>query len=692
MLMSLLKSINKSKKIAHLKPKTTIIKIVPNGYGNSQNPLSISQRKEKVNKYLSELNKEDFIDRVKKSKIDITKSTELFSHKKTKEPSVDLSMPVSFRDGPMIFTTESADIQIEQDKKYSSSLNNGININKSINLENVEIEIDKSSKNLLKSKKPKKGKYNHRYSSMSSSLNESATSSPTKPKGEDTHNVNTITFVDIANDDEDGDHVNIIEEKDEFISEIKTLLKSIKDDYSNYDTIKASIITLVGKDYLNQQKFADVIFNESLNDNRNIKVYARLCKDVDKNIVNKKEKTKSELRVQLIDKCKRYFRNENSTIDNDIYTKAINNVDLIAELISAQMISKKVGVQCINYLFDQYSKIDQNDKEKEQQRKLILDKLLTLLDKFGTCVLYYQRSRIRSNELSQFEDDINNDISKLNALINSPDTVPSELYDKILQVIDKAKCGWAPSNEEAELYESVNQINTQGSVNSLNSNSLTESVNSNVILTTSSFGGSIQHSTTIESISDNTIVNGIYNDMNRFKKHISSNKKNTEHNYSWKYIDKLIMKDKIPFAEIIVAYIEAATSYLNNNNDKHFSDTYFRVILEYYNQYFSQDDCDAIVSTVTEQLKNLYNDSIENYYLNDIWTCVMFYLMDNRIFFTKNFNAFRGDSKENIKCIIGLMLDIAMYSQEKKKVILKEVKNSYLVRDNKDIMDSLYHI
>ena len=183
----------------------------------------------------------------------------------------------------------------------------------------------------------------------------------------------------------------------------------------------------------------------------------------------------------MIDKCKRYFRNENSTIDNDIYTKAINNVDLIAELISAQMISKKVGVQCINNLFDQYSKIDPNDKEKEQQRKLILDKLLTLLDKFGTCVLYYQRSRIRSNELSQFEDDINNDISKLNALINSPDTVPSELYDKILQVIDKAKCGWAPSNEEAELYESVNQINTQGSVNSLNSNSLTESVNSNVI-------------------------------------------------------------------------------------------------------------------------------------------------------------------------------------------------------------------
>ena len=156
--MSLLKSISKSKKIVHLKPKTTIIKIVPNGYGNSRNPLSISQRREKVNKYLSELNKEDFIDSVKKSKIDITKSTELFSHKKTKEPSVDLSMPVSFRDGPMIFTTESADIQIEQDKKYSSSLNNGININKSINLENVEIEIDKSSKNILKSKKPKKGK------------------------------------------------------------------------------------------------------------------------------------------------------------------------------------------------------------------------------------------------------------------------------------------------------------------------------------------------------------------------------------------------------------------------------------------------------------------------------------------------------------------------------------------------------
>ena len=131
MLMSLLKSISKSKKIVHLKPKTTIIKIVPNGYSNMHNSLSISQRKEKVNKYLSELNKEDFIDRIKKSKIDITKSTELFSHKKIKEPSVDLSTPISFRDGPMIFTTESEDIQIEQDKKFTFPINNGININKS---------------------------------------------------------------------------------------------------------------------------------------------------------------------------------------------------------------------------------------------------------------------------------------------------------------------------------------------------------------------------------------------------------------------------------------------------------------------------------------------------------------------------------------------------------------------------------
>ena len=298
--MSLLRALVTLKKPRNLKDTCTVLKIKPNGYNSKF--LTKSQKEERIKKYLSEIGKDKFIDLIKKSKIDII---EWKNRPIVKEEKKEITIV----EGPAIFSKDDGVVQVEIDKK-------GIldDVNSKINLENVEIEQEK--KVILKSI-PKRGKINKKEKEMIS------------PK----------------------DNI-IIEES--FIIAVQNFLNSITNSYENS---KNGLIDIIGKDIPKQEKYADIVFDYALNNGPTIPLYAKVCRDIDRTLVPKKEKTKSAMRVKLIDKCKKYFRNEpkEEIITKLIYTHVINNVNFIAELISSQMISKKVGVQCINNLFEKYT-------------------------------------------------------------------------------------------------------------------------------------------------------------------------------------------------------------------------------------------------------------------------------------------------------------------------------------------------
>ena len=611
--MSLLRALVTLKKPRNLKDTCTVLKIKPNGYNSKF--LTKSQKEERRKKYLSEIGKDKFIDLIKKSKIDII---EWKNRPIVKEEKKEITIV----EGPAIFSKDDGVVQVEIDKK-------GIldDVNSKINLENVEIEQEK--KVILKSI-PKRGKINKKEKEMIS------------PK----------------------DNI-IIEES--FIIAVQNFLNSITNSYENS---KNGLIDIIGKDIPKQEKYVDIVFDYALNNGPTIPLYAKVCRDIDRTLVSKKEKTKSAMRVKLIDKCKKYFRNEpkEEIITKLIYTHVINNVNFIAELISSQMISKKVGVQCINNLFEKYTATISNES-KFTLCLLYIDSIVTLLDKFCTCVLYYQRSRIRKDDLEKFEKDINELVEHLTKIDSSKCT--NEIKAKMQNIINKSQTGWAASPDEAQQYEALNTLTSVSSA-SQNGHSRVQTISSN----------------STEPISENKSINAIYNDILKLKKHMTSNNKNTANNYSWKYIDKAIMKDKIFFSDILSSYIDAAIIYRNNNSDKFYSEEYIRVIIEYYNHYFSQKECERIVSTVINRVRSIYEESIDNFFIGEIMTCVIYNLMESQIFFMRDFDSLMDEKKETIRCIIGLMVDIAMYNKEKKDKLIKEVKYSKIAKMNRDIMIS----
>ena len=524
---------------------------------------------------------------------------------------------------------------------------------------------------------------------------------------------------------------------------------------SNYNEIKNSLLAIITKENEKQEKFVDIVFSKAITEPNYNRLYAKLCKDIDKNLVNKKEKTKSHMRIKLIDKCKKNFRAEFKNNKRIM----VGNVAFIAELIKVQMISKKVGVQCINNLIDKF--LNQLTPEHPLS-DVYLECIITLTEKYGSCILYNQRNRIRNDDLTKFENDIDDIVKILNTIAEKKEekNIPSFLYYRLINLIDKANNGWKPTSAEKfeeELKHIVdtptqsadthnnnntntndNNINTSNTNNNLNNSSSNNvlsnsqnipsstfvpidinssynanndnNTNSNNNLSSSAVFSQTfpQHHTTNTNNSNNhnsmfsstgnsfhssqqshpaKFTTSIYLDLINFEKHFFPNKGNRI-NYDWNTIEKLRHKEKAKMYDIIFSYVEAMNKYLNNNHDQYSGERYIGIIFEYYSRYLTQTECDSIVEKVNEKLKHLSTEMNTMNHTLDIWTCVMYYLMENKIYFMKNFNYFCKDTKDNIKCILTLMINIANYNNANKNIYLKEARATKIMKNNKELLDS----
>ena len=501
---------------------------------------------------------------------------------------------------------------------------------------------------------------------------------------------------------------------------------------SNYSEIKNNLLAIITKENEKQEKFVDIVFSKAITEPNYNRLYAKLCKDIDKNLVNKKEKTKSHMRIKLIDKCKKNFRAEFKNNKRIM----VGNVAFIAELIKVQMISKKVGVQCINNLIDKF--LNQLTPEHPLS-DVYLECIITLTEKYGSCILYNQRNRIRNDDLTKFENDIDDIIKILNTIAEKKEekNIPSFLYYRLINLIDKANSGWKPTSAEkfeeeikhivdAPIQSTDNNDNTNNTNDNNNNNLLSNSQNipastfipldinntSNNNLSSSAVFSQTypQHHTTINNNSSNNnnhmynstgnsfhssqhsqskFTNAIYLDLLNFEKHFFLNKSNRI-NYDWNTIEKLRHKDKARMYDIILSYVEAMHKYLSNNHDQYSGERYIGIIFEYYSRYLTQTECDSIVEKVNEKLKTLSTEMNSMNYALDIWTCVLYYLMESKIFFMKNFNYFIKDSRDNIKCILTLMLSVANYSNANKSTYLKEARATKIMKNNKDLLDTYW--
>jgi hypothetical protein len=224
----------------------------------------------------------------------------------------------------------------------------------------------------------------------------------------------------------------------------------------------------------NQETFIEVLFKKAVTEKSFVVIYAKLCKEIDKELTPKEDKNLSNsigtkkgpaktslFRTKLLEKCKNVFRNDQEEISlyaniTDPQEKVqrqkaflLGNVNFIAEMIINKILSKKVVNQCINNLFGRVEKyVNENDFMKH----VCLEGIVIITDKFGTLVNRTD-TKIKQEDQTKFNEDIDNYLARLNDLQDNDSNLPGHIRFKIINLIEKKNKDW-----EETLVESNRKI------------------------------------------------------------------------------------------------------------------------------------------------------------------------------------------------------------------------------------------
>ena len=520
---------------------------------------------------------------------------------------------------------------------------------------------------------------------------------------------------------------NIFSNKNnEIASDITEILNKITP--KNYQIMKIELIPkIITKNENNEDLFVNILYPFAINQKNNQTMYAKLCKDIDK-FYNKKEKSKSIIRNQLMKLCKFNFKKIKTCLEN--INLILNDINFIGELINVQMVSKKVGLQCLNHLVNKFKIYNSDEKyfEQKNDKYLYLYSLIQLLNLFGSCI-FYQKEKIRQDELTMFENEISNHIKLLKEiLIDEKNTdMPNSIKFYLEKLIEKSENNWKLSVKEeykfkllSGIYEN-NENNNSSIVNTIkkidkfnnkfnNTNekkinlnefklkygspikniNLTSIVNTSKSLSNKKKRKNIMNkiftNSNIKVVTENKTSNTaliIQKNLELFKIHVDKFKTGENFN-DWAKIDELFLDKKNEISEVIVELVCACEIFLDNKeNNKHYIDIYIKIVFEYYFNYLDDKDFDNMVNRVLLEISNL---KIEEKCKFDVWVIALFYLMENKILEMKDFNCFiKGYSKDIKKKVMILMNEICCYNRDKKYYYFKEFKNSKFALNNKSI-------
>ena len=215
---------------------------------------------------------------------------------------------------------------------------------------------------------------------------------------------------------------------------------------NNYFTVKNKILKLILDNNNISIEFVNILYLISINQIKYQPLYSKLFKDIDK-FYHKKDKSKSIIRTHLMKLCKSNFKKIKVRLEN--IKNITNDINFIGELINTQMVSKKVGLQCLTHLFNKFQKYNEEKSfiNKVEEKYMYLENIINLMNKFGTCIYFYQKERIRDNDLVYFENEIDKNIEILKKILNNINNkdMPTETKIKLLNLIKKSENKWNPT-------------------------------------------------------------------------------------------------------------------------------------------------------------------------------------------------------------------------------------------------------
>ena len=441
----------------------------------------------------------------------------------------------------------------------------------------------------------------------------------------------------------------------------------------NYEQTKKLIFDKIKDNVEYQIKLLDVLFQKAVHEKAFVIIYAKLCKELDKELPQKvdkgptQKKATSIMRSKLLDKCREIFKIENNEkIDEYVKVKdpdereikvkkfILGNVNFIGELINIQLLSKKIVFQCIDNLFKRFEKEEGDDK----LRLINLEAIVILTDKFGT-LINKQKTKIKPEDLKDFTSKVDNIMAKLDT-VQKEANLPGYIKYKIINLIEKKKAGWEETQFEKNIIaKGKEEVRKQYEESQKKTGK----------------GG--------KKLDQEGVNDKVREDLSEWRDFIEDGGKVEK--YPWEIITDLYSNKQNSLAEILIGFIETCIDFVGNDTKLQYANQYWEELIKYYGPRLDNDEKGDIIANTMELVSNINDLALDNNLLLDVWANILYTMNYNQTMQFKQLDKLHDLYDENLKSIFIVIKKIIEMDESTQKIL----EGLSLVKDNQDVYDSV---
>ena len=432
-----------------------------------------------------------------------------------------------------------------------------------------------------------------------------------------------------------------LSKKDVIKKELREILNSMTKD--NYEEKKLKILELIKDKIENQNKFLEIIFLKSILEKSYVILYAKLCKDLNKELPQKSEtrKTSSIFRQNLLEKCKEMLKFEEK-INFDEYVKEadeqeknnkikkiiLGNALFISELVNIKMLSKKAAYECIDYLFKRFNENKNNDI------KLInIQAIIIFIDKLGT--LIHKEKEKEKEKNSKIKKEKNNQ--------KNFDKMLDEAFDKLEKIKED------PAIPGHVRYSIINLID----------------------------------------INQEQINEKIEKDLYGYKD-IIINEGNSD-NYLWSITTDLYDVKLKGFDDILEGFIVSSAFFIEKKENIFYAKSYINELIVYYGSKMEENEKKDLINKVIYLFELIKDFAFETPNIFEIYEYVIYLFIKNRVFNMKDLEKIfaakeNSKEKEDVNIMSKVFQNIFNLMVQDDEIELKnEFKELHFINKYKDL-------
>ena len=456
--------------------------------------------------------------------------------------------------------------------------------------------------------------------------------------------------------------------KDSDIKELREIMNTMTKD--NYDEKKEIILKKIKDDEKLQEQFIKkILFKKAVMEMPYAELYSELSKFLNKKLPQKSKKSeKSSLfREILIDECKKVLKaknfdeyiNEEDQREKEIKIKKFykGNMNLILQLVKVKMQSKKIIVDCFEFLIKKF----QNEKDSSF-KIMIVETILHLVNTFGTYI-NTENEKLKVEDAKKYKEKVDEFIEELEE-IKDDESLPGHIKYKIINLIEKKKNNYKESKFEKSLrIYSKEELKKE----SIKEDDKTEM-------------DTAEADEEAKEKEQEEINEKIKSDLSEYKDCIEED--GNSKNFTWKTTTILYDVEFKSIEDITEGYLVASADFIENEDNIQYAKDYIKELFSFYNEKMEMKEKDDLQKRVFSLYELVKDFAYETPKIYDIYAYLFFVFMENDIMEIEDFKKiFIGRKKDDIKKLSMICKNVHDYN--KSDEFKKELKAVPFVCKNK---------